>query len=117
LHPAGQLDDLVHQRARLGILAIANEAQRVEFRYLQSELDLTPGNLTTHLAALEKGGLVRIAKGYEGRRPRTWVSITRRGRAALRSEVATLKQIVQRTEVPRWEGDLTVAPLGTVRPG
>ena len=41
-----------------------------------------------------------IAKGYEGRRPRTWVSITRRGRVALRSEIAVLKQIVQAVEEP-----------------
>lgn len=98
MHPAVQLDDLVHQRARLGVLAMASEAKRVEFRFLQSELSMTAGNLTTHLDALEKGGLVSIAKGYEGRRPRTWVSITRRGRSALRSEVATLKQIVKGVE-------------------
>jgi DNA-binding MarR family transcriptional regulator len=100
LHPAGRLDDLVHQRARLGILAIAAEPKRVEFRYLQSELDMTAGNLTTHLDALEKGGLVSIAKGYEGRRPRTWVSITRKGRGALKAEVAALKEIVKAIEEP-----------------
>ena len=49
----------MHQRARLGILAIANEAQSVEFRYLQSELGMTAGNLTTHLDALGKGGMVK----------------------------------------------------------
>lgn len=81
-------------------MAIASEGSRVEFRYLQSELGMTAGNLTTHLDALEKGGLVRVAKGYEGRRPRTWVSISRRGRVALKAEVAALKQIVQAVEEP-----------------
>ena len=100
MHPAVKLDDLVHQRASLGILAMTSEAKRVEFRFLQSELSMTAGNLTTHLDALEKGGLVSVAKGYEGRRPRTWVSITRRGRSALRAEVATLKQIVAGVEGP-----------------
>jgi DNA-binding MarR family transcriptional regulator len=95
VHPAGYLDDLVHQRARLGILVIADEVKRAEFTYLQSELGVTAGNLTSHLAVLERAGMVTIEKGYDGRRPRTWVLITGNGRAALWAEVQTLKQLVR----------------------
>jgi DNA-binding MarR family transcriptional regulator len=101
VHPASQLDELVHQRARLGVLAIAAEAKRVEFRYLQSELKMTAGNMTPHLGALEKGGLIKIVKGYQGRRPRTWVSITPKGRFALRQEILTLRAIIEGAPEPQ----------------
>jgi DNA-binding MarR family transcriptional regulator len=92
------LDEIVHQRARLGVLTIVNEARRVEFAYLLRSLGLTAGNLSQHLRVLEEAGFVRIDKGTEGRRPRTWVSITAPGRRALLAEIAALKAIVGRVE-------------------
>jgi SAM-dependent methyltransferase len=97
-NPTDGLDDIVHQRARLGILTIAHEAHRVEFGYLARNLGLTAGNLAQHLRVLEEAGLVRTDKVFEGRRPRTWVSITGPGRRALLDEVASLKAIVSRVE-------------------
>ena len=89
-HPTNGLDDTVHQRHRLGILTITAEARRADFGYLRDALGLTPGNLSRHLTVLEEAGLVQVEKGYEGRRPRTWVRITRAGRAALATELSTL---------------------------
>jgi DNA-binding MarR family transcriptional regulator len=97
-HPVSGLDDIVHQRVRLGILAIAHEARRVEFGFLRSALELTAGNLGQHLAVLGKAGLVHIEKGYEGRRPRTWVNLTPAGEQALRAEIAHLKRLIQHVE-------------------
>jgi DNA-binding MarR family transcriptional regulator len=97
-HPATSLDDVVHQRVRLGILAIAHQARQVEFGFLRTTLDLTAGNLGQHLTVLEKAGLVAIEKGYEGKRPRTWVTLTPAGQAALREEIAHLKQLIQQVE-------------------
>jgi DNA-binding MarR family transcriptional regulator len=97
-HPANGLDDVVHQRVRLGIMAIAHQARQVEFGFLRTTLQLTAGNLGQHLAVLEKAGLIRINKGYEGRRPRTWVVLTVAGQDALRAEVAHLKQLIQQVE-------------------
>jgi DNA-binding MarR family transcriptional regulator len=93
-HPANGLDDVVHQRVRLGILAIAQEARRVEFGFLRSSLELTAGNLSQHLTVLEKAGLIEIEKGYEGRRGRTWIHLTPLGTRALRAEVAQLKRLI-----------------------
>jgi DNA-binding MarR family transcriptional regulator len=92
------LDDVVHQRTRLGILTILHEGRKVDFSYLQQALKLTPGNLSQHLSVLEKSGLVAIEKGYEGKRGKTWVSNTRAGTRALRDEVAALRAIVNRFE-------------------
>lgn len=95
-HPTGELDDVVHQRHRLGILAIAAEADRVEFSYLKDTLELTAGNLSRHLTVLENAKLVALKKDYVGRRPRTWIRITKNGRAALAREIAALEALVQR---------------------
>lgn len=92
--PTKHLDDVVHQRVRLGILTIVHEARRADFNYLKDALGLTGGNLFQHLRVLEDAGFVSVDKVSDGRRPRTWVSITRSGRRALRLEVAVLKAIV-----------------------
>jgi DNA-binding MarR family transcriptional regulator len=95
-HPTNGLDETVHQRHRLGILTIAAEAKRAEFGYLREALELTPGNLSRHLTVLEEAGMVKVDKGYEGRRPRTWVRITRQGRSALAAELDALAALVRR---------------------
>ena len=97
-HPANGLDDTVHQRVRLGILAIAHEAQQVEFGYLRDNLELTAGNLSQHLTVLENAGLVAIEKGYTGKRARTWVTLTKAGRAALAQEITQLKLLISQVE-------------------
>lgn len=98
--PTKDLDDVVHQRVRLGILTVVNEARRVDFNYLKGTLELTGGNLSQHLRVLEDAGFVAVDKVIEGRKPRTWVSITRSGRRALRREIEALKAIVNRAERP-----------------
>jgi DNA-binding MarR family transcriptional regulator len=99
-HPTADPDEVVHQRARLGILAILAEANEVDFGYLRQTLKLTDGNLSGHLQVLERAGLITLTKGYEGKRPRTWVHITRLGRDAFQAELAALKQLVQHFEQP-----------------
>jgi len=100
-HPVNGLDDVVHQRARLGILAILNETTKVDFGYLKDALELTDGNLSRHLTVLEEANLVDVEKGYEGKRPRTWVKITKLGKKALAYEVEALKTLVRRVEQTR----------------
>ena len=95
-HPALRLDDTVHQRVRLGILAVLSEARRADFGYLRDALELTDGNLSRHIAVLEQAGLVKVEKGFEGKRPRTWVQATRAGRAALKAELAALQELITR---------------------
>ena len=94
-----KLDEVVHQRNRLAILAVLEEASKAEFGFLQASLELTPGNLSRHLEILQTAGYVEIEKGYSGKRPRTWVRITRAGRAALRAEVAALRALLRQVDV------------------
>jgi len=105
-HPAQRLDDVVHQRVRLGILAVLDQADRADFTYLRNALGLTDGNLSRHLTVLEEAGFLEISKTFEGRKPRTWVRSTRRGQAALAEEMAALRELVTRYEAN------VVAPVG-----
>jgi DNA-binding MarR family transcriptional regulator len=97
-HPSLNLDDTVHQRVRLGILAVLEEAKRAEFKYLREALDLSDGNLSRHLQVLEEAGLVRVEKGFDGRRPRTWISSTPAGRRAFEQELKALRALISRVD-------------------
>lgn len=99
-HPVNGLDEVVHQRVRLGILTIVHEARRAEFTYLRTQLDLTAGNLSKHLSVLETAALIEIEKGYEGKRGRTWITLTPAGATALAEEIARLKLLIARVETP-----------------
>jgi DNA-binding MarR family transcriptional regulator len=93
-HPTSRLDDVVHQRARLGVLALLAPAEDVDFQYLRDALELTDGNLSRHLQVLEDAGYLEIKKGFEGKRPRTRVAITREGLQAFDTEMKTLRELV-----------------------
>ena len=97
-YPTRNLDEIVHQRHRLGILTLAAESRRVEFGYLRESLELTAGNLSRHITVLAEAGLVEVDKGYDGKRPRTWVRITPPGRTALAAEMAALGALVRQHE-------------------
>jgi DNA-binding MarR family transcriptional regulator len=95
-HPTAGFDDLVHQPTRLAILVILHEARRADFGYIKQALSLTDGNLGRHLNALEQSGLISIEKGYEGRRPRTWATLTAGGRKALDRELREMEGLLKR---------------------
>jgi len=97
-HPSQRLDDAVHQRTRLGILAVLCEVGRADFAYLRDALELTDGNLSRNLGKLEEAGYVRPEKVIEGRRPRTWLEATTAGRAALAAELAALRELIEQVE-------------------
>jgi DNA-binding MarR family transcriptional regulator len=97
-HPVVQLDDTIHQRVRLGILAVLLESRRADFAYLRDALELTDGNLSQHLRILEESGYVEIAKTFEGKKTRTWVAATKAGRSAFASELSTLRALLKQVE-------------------
>ncbi|MGO1848439.1 transcriptional regulator [Microbacterium sp.] len=81
------LDPVIHAPVRLRIVTLLastlpDPADELPFVQLQRELDLTAGNLTTHLARLEDAGYVAISKGFHGRKPVTHVALAPAGRLA-----------------------------------
>ena len=92
-----ELDPVIHAAARLRItatLASLEEGDRITFPRLQELLDMTAGNLSTHLRKLEDAEYVVVAKTHQGRTPATFVSLTRRGRRAFEDYTDSLRSLL-----------------------
>ena len=76
------IDDVIHGRLRLGIMAYLSAVNPASFPELLKKTGTSNGNLSTHLTKLETAGYVRQEKGYRGKRPQTLVHLTEDGRAA-----------------------------------
>ena len=82
---ADALDPVIHAPARLRVvatLAALDARDELSFPKLQKLLDMTAGNLSTHLRKLEDAGYVRVTKTHEGRTPATYLALTQHGRRA-----------------------------------
>lgn len=76
------LDRLIHQPARLAIMAVLSACESADFAYLLGATGLSKGNLSAHLSKLEEGGYVAVVKSFKGRYPNTSCSLTVAGRRA-----------------------------------
>jgi len=94
----GEIDALIHERVRLGIVSALAMAPELSFVELKDSLSLTDGNLSVHARVLEEAGYVRIEKTFVGRKPRTTMSLTSRGRKAFRKYLEQLQRIVSMGE-------------------
>ncbi|WP_028671980.1 winged helix-turn-helix domain-containing protein [Saccharospirillum impatiens] len=92
--PAADLDRLIHDRMRLGILSALAAETSLSFGELKQVLKATDGNLSVHARKLEDAGYVECRKGFEGRTPRTDYRLTREGRKALAQYVAHMEAII-----------------------
>ena len=93
----GELNPLIHQPTRLRIMAALvslDPSEKADFSFLRDLLELTDGNLSVHLQKLEEANYVLIEKVFEGRRPKTWVSVTPEGHDAFSAHVDALEAIV-----------------------
>jgi len=80
---ANGLDRVVHEPARLRIVMLLSAAEEIDFKFLQSALGLTNGNLSSHVNRLEQAGYVKILKGFTGKVTQTRYRLTPAGRRAL----------------------------------
>jgi DNA-binding MarR family transcriptional regulator len=93
-----ELNETIHQSARLRIMSVLvtlDAGDRMDFRSLTEMLELTDGNLGAHLVKLEEARYVRVDKEFVERKPRTFLSVTSKGRAAFEDHVAALQAIVR----------------------
>ena len=77
------LDRLIHEPARLSIMTALSACKSADYLFLQRLTGLTGGNLSSHIAKLEQGGLIQVEKRFVDKRPNTQVQITEKGRAAI----------------------------------
>jgi DNA-binding MarR family transcriptional regulator len=74
------IDKLIHEPARLILIAHLYVIEKADFTYLMNQTGLTWGNLSSHMSKLEEAGYINIEKGYKGKRPQTMLELTPLGR-------------------------------------
>jgi DNA-binding MarR family transcriptional regulator len=92
---APELDRLIHERVRLGIVSALAVNRSLSFNELKSMLGLTDGNLSVHARKLEEAGYVECTKSFEGRTPRTDFVLTDSGRASLEAYLNHMEALIQ----------------------
>lgn len=90
-----ELDRLIHEPARLAVMALLYVIESADFTFLMNQTGLTWGNLSTHLTKLEEVGYLEVVKSFKGRRPNTTLKLTPQGRKAFGEYVDKMKQFLQ----------------------
>ena len=96
--PYLQLDRVIHEKGRLGIMSMLAASPELSFTDMRDALGMTDGNLTTHIKALQQEGYISVAKSYQNNRPLTTCSLTAAGRAAFAAYISLLEQIVRQNK-------------------
>ncbi len=94
LKPLAGIDKLVHEPARLMILATLHVVDSADFLFVERQTGLTRGNLSSHMSKLEDSGYIEIKKEFVDKIPRTLLRITDQGRAALLNYTDNMKQVL-----------------------
>lgn len=89
------LNKAFDSRVRLGIMSVLAVNDSLDFNALKEYLDLTDGNLASHVKALEKEAYILATKSFVGRKPNTRYSITHAGKAAFYAHIASLEKLVR----------------------
>ncbi len=91
------LDQVIHERRRLGIVSALAANDRQTFAELKAVLKTTDGNLSVHARKLEEAGYIKVTKGFEDRKPRTEYRLTAKGRRALDTYLQQMESILSAT--------------------
>jgi len=92
-----KIDEIIHQSVRLQIMAAlvgADDDMKVDFSLMRQRLDVTDGNLSGHLRKLEGNGYIEVEKTFVKRIPRTYLSVTGKGKDAFKEHIAALREII-----------------------
>ena len=92
-HHQVDIDKLIHEPARLKLLAQLYVVESADFIFLMRQTGLTQGNVSGHLSKLDKARIVKIEKGYAGKRPQTIISLTKKGREAFKKYIQSMRQV------------------------
>ncbi len=95
LSSLANLDRLVHEPARLAVMALLYVVESADFTFVLNQTGLTWGNLSTHLGKLEEAGYLEVEKSFRGRRPNTSLRLTDQGRAAFSDYARKMKRVFQ----------------------
>lgn len=96
--PFLQLDRVIHEKGRLGIMSALVARPQMAFTELRDLLQMTDGNLTSHMRTLQEAGYIVISKSFQNNRPLTTLALTAGGEKAFRNYVSLLEEIVEITK-------------------
>lgn len=92
-HARHQLDEVIHAPVRFSIVSALADVDESEFGHVRDAIEVSDSVLSKQAARLEEAGYVKVRKGYVGKRPRTWLSLTSSGRKAYASHLEALRTI------------------------
>ena len=93
-----QIDRVIHEKGRLAIMSMLAASPELSFTEMRNALDMTDGNLTTHIRTLQEAGYVSITKSFQNHRPHTSCSLTAAGKKAFNDYINLLEQIVKQAK-------------------
>jgi DNA-binding MarR family transcriptional regulator len=94
-HLIHTLNKAFDNRVRLGVMAVLMANDSVSFNELKEALDLTDGNLASHVSALEKAGYVQVSKQFVGKKPNTTYQASGEGKTAFQEHLAALEKLLR----------------------
>ena len=94
-NPISGLNKIFDNRVRLGVMSILMVNTEMNFNDLKSMLEVTDGNLATHLTTLEEEGFIKVHKGFVGKKTNTTYSVTRAGEKAFTEHISALEKMIK----------------------
>lgn len=98
INPIDNLNKLFDSRVRLGIMSVLMVNESVSFNNLKELMSITDGNLASHLKALEEHKIIRVEKGFIGRKTNTTYTITKAGEKAFKAHLEALEKMIRATK-------------------
>jgi DNA-binding MarR family transcriptional regulator len=100
LSALAELDRLVHEPARLAVMALLYVIESADFTFLMNQTGLTWGNLSAHMSKLEDAGYLEVEKSFKGRRPNTTLRLTPQGREVFQEYAQKMKRVLNNLNAP-----------------
>jgi DNA-binding MarR family transcriptional regulator len=94
-NPITGLNKVFDNRIRLGVMSILMVNEEINFNDLKQILEVTDGNLATHLMNLEENGYLKVKKGFVGKKTNTTYSISKAGEKAFADHISTLESMIK----------------------
>jgi DNA-binding MarR family transcriptional regulator len=94
-NPIGNLNKVFDSRIRMGVMSVLLVNNEINFNDLKQLLELTDGNLASHLTNLEENGYIKVHKGFIGRKTNTTYSITKAGQKAFHEHIEALENMIK----------------------
>ncbi len=98
LNPINNLNKLFDSRVRLGIMSALMVNASVNFNDLKTLLQITDGNLASHLKALEENNIIKVEKGFVGRKTNTTYAVTKLGEKTFKLHIDALEKMIKATK-------------------